>query len=308
MKKKIIVSMMCAMLCVGSVIPNMGAKAGNIIEVQTYSTKTRSAAVKRASDCRGWTPDTFKKYYPDQIPTAAAWCASFASWSMGIDVHYVDGIENRNRSCTAIAKAYLKQEQGRSAMQKRYDSKFHRVSQKSVLPGDDEFYDANYLPEKGELVLYQEAAGNDLHHIGIVESVNTSTGSITVIEGNAVNWKPATTRKRGELNQADFDNYATTNHLPYSQRSVKRLCIGTKDKADYKGCFVYAFVNPRYSDDAIWGDVNGNGSVSSSDVVALMRYIVGIDESYSLDACDMNHNGSVDAIDLLILKKFLVEN
>ncbi|ODM26686.1 pectin esterase [Clostridium sp. Bc-iso-3] len=59
----------------------------------------------------------------------------------------------------------------------------------------------------------------------------------------------------------------------------------------------------------IYGDLNGNGTVDSTDYTLLKRYIlkqINLPQD-KIEAADLNRNGSVDSIDYSILKRFLLK-
>ncbi len=53
------------------------------------------------------------------------------------------------------------------------------------------------------------------------------------------------------------------------------------------------------------GDINSDGQVSILDIVALQRYLLGIDgfSQAQYDIADMNADGAVDVFDLALLKR-----
>lgn len=54
-----------------------------------------------------------------------------------------------------------------------------------------------------------------------------------------------------------------------------------------------------------YGDTNGDGRVSSLDLILLRQYIAGWDVSPDLLAADVNGNGSVNALDLILLRQYI---
>lgn len=60
-----------------------------------------------------------------------------------------------------------------------------------------------------------------------------------------------------------------------------------------------------YSPKATLGDVDGNGSVDSKDVVALKRHLLGVETLTDSSRADINLDGSVDGLDLVQLKSLL---
>lgn len=106
------------------------------------------------------------------------WCAAYVEYYLGVDV---SGKENYNRDVDEIVKAY------------RAAGRFHEAKD-------------GYLPTAGDLVVYDENGDPDdgYEHIGVVSGVNSATGEITTIEGNAYCWRP---RKSGinDNSKLDFD-------------------------------------------------------------------------------------------------------
>lgn len=92
------------------------------------------------------------------------WCAAYVSYYLGKDV---TGSGNYNRDVDEIVKAYV---------------------------AADRFYqaDGTYEPVVGDLVVYDENGDetDGCEHIGVVSGVDSQTGEITTIEGNAYRWRP----------------------------------------------------------------------------------------------------------------------
>jgi thiol-disulfide isomerase/thioredoxin len=59
-------------------------------------------------------------------------------------------------------------------------------------------------------------------------------------------------------------------------------------------------------EEIIYGDVNGDGKVTGLDLVALARYLEGLEDIKNLKAADVNLDGEVDKNDELLLSKYLV--
>ena len=57
-----------------------------------------------------------------------------------------------------------------------------------------------------------------------------------------------------------------------------------------------------------WGDANGDGVVDSTDVLLLMRYVMGVDEieEENLEWCDVNGDGSIDMSDALFVSRYVM--
>lgn len=53
------------------------------------------------------------------------------------------------------------------------------------------------------------------------------------------------------------------------------------------------------------GDIDGDGKVSSKDVLKLQRYLLGLEKLSETEkkAADLNGDGKIDSKDLLVLKK-----
>ena len=58
----------------------------------------------------------------------------------------------------------------------------------------------------------------------------------------------------------------------------------------------------------IYGDVNGDGKVSSVDLLQIQKHILKVQElgSVYLTACDANHDGKVASTDLLVVQKYVL--
>ena len=55
------------------------------------------------------------------------------------------------------------------------------------------------------------------------------------------------------------------------------------------------------------GDVNGDGSINARDVVAIMRYLVGVNDDVFLKGCaDYNSDGTINARDVLLIMMAIV--
>ena len=65
----------------------------------------------------------------------------------------------------------------------------------------------------------------------------------------------------------------------------------------------------EYEPAQLLGDVNGDGNISVSDVIFVLKHIVGetaLDEEQSLRA-DVNSNGSITLVDALNIQKMILE-
>lgn len=63
---------------------------------------------------------------------------------------------------------------------------------------------------------------------------------------------------------------------------------------------------PNKSDTTVAGDVDGDGSVSASDVTALYNYFLNGDTTH-LDTSDVDGDGSVNSADLTAISIFFLE-
>lgn len=93
------------------------------------------------------------------------WCAAFVSYCLGNKVN--QNYENKNRSVTEIYYAY------------KNAGRFHAV-------------DSGYLPQIGDLVIYEESRNAEkfgYEHMGVVVKVDPITGYYDVVEGNAFPWR-----------------------------------------------------------------------------------------------------------------------
>ncbi|MBP0978730.1 MAG: dockerin type I repeat-containing protein, partial [Oscillospiraceae bacterium] len=59
-------------------------------------------------------------------------------------------------------------------------------------------------------------------------------------------------------------------------------------------------------EETVKGDIDGNGAVSTSDLILIKKYLTG-DRSVSASAADLNSDGAVDAQDFLTLKAVLMK-
>lgn len=59
----------------------------------------------------------------------------------------------------------------------------------------------------------------------------------------------------------------------------------------------------------IYGDVNGDGKISSTDLLAVQKHILKLQElgGVYLTACDANHDGRFTATDLLVIQKHILK-
>ncbi|WP_003514711.1 pectinesterase family protein [Acetivibrio thermocellus] len=75
------------------------------------------------------------------------------------------------------------------------------------------------------------------------------------------------------------------------------------------GAVNYIVIVKQNNQNIVYGDLNGDGLVNSSDYSLLKRYIlkqIDLTEE-KLKAADLNRNGSVDSVDYSILKRFLLK-
>jgi len=75
------------------------------------------------------------------------------------------------------------------------------------------------------------------------------------------------------------------------------------------GAVNYIVIVKQNNQNIVYGDLNGDGLVNSSDYSLLKRYIlkqIDLTED-KLKAADLNRNGSVDSVDYSILKRFLLK-
>ena len=59
----------------------------------------------------------------------------------------------------------------------------------------------------------------------------------------------------------------------------------------------------------VYGDVNGDGKISSTDLLAVQKHILRMQElsGVYLTACDANHDGRFTATDLLVIQKHILK-
>ena len=56
---------------------------------------------------------------------------------------------------------------------------------------------------------------------------------------------------------------------------------------------------------AYYGDANGDGAVNMKDVLAMRKYIAGLESKVDVTAADVNCDGAVNMKDVLQIRKFL---
>jgi len=61
------------------------------------------------------------------------------------------------------------------------------------------------------------------------------------------------------------------------------------------------------SEEAVRGDIDGNGAVSTSDLIMIKKYIICRDSSVSASAADLNGDGTVDVRDFLTIRAVLMK-
>ncbi|WP_265444666.1 cellulase family glycosylhydrolase [Acetivibrio straminisolvens] len=66
--------------------------------------------------------------------------------------------------------------------------------------------------------------------------------------------------------------------------------------------------SPKPTDAILYGDVNGDGKVNSSDVAMLRRYLIGLVNEINEEAADVNLSGAINSTDLTILKRYLLRS
>lgn len=54
------------------------------------------------------------------------------------------------------------------------------------------------------------------------------------------------------------------------------------------------------------GDVDSSGSINGKDVLALRKYIVGLETDMTLENADVNYDGNINGKDVLMLRKYIV--
>ncbi|HOM01737.1 MAG TPA: cellulase family glycosylhydrolase [Acetivibrio sp.] len=66
--------------------------------------------------------------------------------------------------------------------------------------------------------------------------------------------------------------------------------------------------SPTPTDDIVYGDVNSDGKVNSSDVALLRRYLIGSVKDINEQAADVNLSGNVNSTDLTILRRYILRS
>ncbi|MDQ2085388.1 dockerin type I repeat-containing protein [Herbivorax sp. ANBcel31] len=89
-----------------------------------------------------------------------------------------------------------------------------------------------------------------------------------------------------------------------------------KNKSIIALCIVFllsmsGFTCIAYSDQFVYGDVDGNGSVDSSDYSLVKRYVLGIQDSFSYQygeiAADVNGDGIIDSSDYVLIVRYILD-
>ena len=99
--------------------------------------------------------------------------------------------------------------------------------------------------------------------------------------------------------------------------NVTVLINGAEDYVNYdfsdlgpESCYIYTIDFFVEEPEVVthWGDANGDGVVDSTDVLLLMRYVMGVDEieEENLEWCDVNGDGSIDMSDALFVSRYVM--
>lgn len=59
-------------------------------------------------------------------------------------------------------------------------------------------------------------------------------------------------------------------------------------------------------DDALYGDINNDGSINAADAVALSRWLLGAEDANISEFSDISGDGKIDIVDLIVLKNKLL--
>lgn len=74
---------------------------------------------------------------------------------------------------------------------------------------------------------------------------------------------------------------------------------------------IACFTSIVYSEEFIYGDVDGSGRVNSSDYALVKRYVLGIQDSFSYEygekAADVSGDGLIDSNDYALLIRYVLE-
>lgn len=96
--------------------------------------------------------------------------------------------------------------------------------------------------------------------------------------------------------------------------SVKDFAENQKITITYKSAKVYGtepvpFVTSPTPPKFIYGDLNGDGKINSTDVSLMKRYILNIVEELSvpIEAADLNGSGTVNSTDFALLKRYVLQ-
>lgn len=58
--------------------------------------------------------------------------------------------------------------------------------------------------------------------------------------------------------------------------------------------------------DALYGDINNDGSINAADAVALSRWLLGAEDANISEFSDISGDGKIDIVDLIVLKNKLL--
>ena len=79
-----------------------------------------------------------------------------------------------------------------------------------------------------------------------------------------------------------------------------------EDSTAYPIPYPYEYEDSTYYGYIYPGEVNGDGTVSIADVTALINVILGTEDYYEPEVCDMDANGVIDLTDVIILSDYLI--
>lgn len=122
-------------------------------------------------------------------------------------------------------------------------------------------------------------------------------------------WTTITSGTTDSTGAFDFRGFHGTYEITVSVPG-KEPFVKTIELTKGNGTAVYTFtVDGTDAGNVLYGDLNQDGQVSSTDLVAMKRYLLKNFElsGVGLEAADLNSDGKVNSTDLVALKRFLLK-
>ncbi|MDQ2087460.1 cellulase family glycosylhydrolase [Herbivorax sp. ANBcel31] len=83
---------------------------------------------------------------------------------------------------------------------------------------------------------------------------------------------------------------------------------GLKDSAEICTVFTGETPDPPPVDDIMYGDINGDGVIDTTDYTLMSRYILELTDSLpNMEAADLNGDGRIDSTDATLLQRYILE-